>query len=143
MSAKLIHIVVSASLIASAGCATPSGQGAAIGGGGGAIIGGLAGGGTGALIGAGVGALLGYGAGRVVEEQDNQRAAIALEQDRAQYWTNPHTGYTYRVEPTGTFYQGGRECRNFRMIANIEGRPDEVYGVACRGASGAWEVQPT
>jgi surface antigen len=141
MPAKLIHIVVSASLISSAGCATKSGTGTAVGAGAGGIIGGLAGGTTGALIGVVAGGLLGYGVGRAMEEEDKRRMALALEQDRPAYWTNPQTGDSYRVEPTQTFYQGTRECRNFRMLATVDGTPDEVNGLACRNPNGAWEVQ--
>jgi surface antigen len=131
-------IIAALGVSALAGCATPSGQGAALGGGGGAIIGGLAGGGTGALIGAAAGGLLGYGAGRVVEEQDRQRAAIALEQNRQLEWENSR-GNTYRMVPGPTRYYSGRECRDFRMFADIDGRAQEVTGTACRRPDGSWE----
>jgi surface antigen len=131
-------IIAALGLSAATACETPSGQGAAIGGGGGAIIGGLAGGGTGALIGAAAGGLLGYGAGKVVEQRDRERAAIALEQDREYQWRNSE-GNTYRVVPGPTHYYSGRQCRDFRMFADIDGRPQEVRGTACRRPDGSWE----
>lgn len=140
MSSKITALVLSTSLLAGAGCATPSGTGAAAGATGGGLIGGIVGGTSGALIGVGLGALLGYGAGRYVEEQDRRRVAAALEANQPAYWTNPNTGYTYRVEPTGTVMERGRPCRNFRMFAEVDGRPQEVNGTACRTPDGSWEI---
>jgi surface antigen len=37
----------------------------------------------------------------------------------------------------------GRECRDFRLLAEIEGQPDEVTGTACRRPDGTWEAIST
>lgn len=121
-------------------CATKSGTGTAVGAGGGAIIGGALGGSTGALIGAAIGGIGGYAVGRQMEIEDQRRVALALEQNRAMYWENPDTGHEYSVQPTRTVYERGRECREFRMIGDVNGRPDEVYGTACRAPDGSWQM---
>jgi surface antigen len=135
-----ITLVIGGSLIASAGCATKSGTGTAVGAVGGAAVGGLVGGETGALIGAALGGLLGYEAGRAIEEEDRRRVAAALEQDRAMRWQNQHTGRYYEVQPVNTFYQSGRECREFRMVAEVGEDLEEVHGTACRQPGGSWEI---
>ncbi len=127
-------------LIAATACATKSGTGAAVGAGGGALVGAAVGGGTGALVGAALGGIGGYAVGREMELQDRERVARALEANRAARWQNPETGYEYQVQPTRTVYEQGRECREFRMIAEVEARPEEVYGTACRAPDGSWEL---
>lgn len=106
----------------------------------GAIIGGALGGSTGALIGAAIGGIGGYAVGRQMEIEDQRRVALALEQNRAMSWENPDTGHMYRVQPTRTVYERGRECREFRMVGDVEGRPDEFYGTACRAPDGSWQM---
>lgn len=137
MRSNLILVALIGSSLA--GCATPSQTGTAVGAGTGAAIGGIAGGGKGMLFGAAVGGLLGYAGGRAVEEEDRRRAAIALEQNREMQWRNSQ-GAEYRVVPGPTHYYSGRECRDFRMFAEIDGRPQEVTGTACRRPDGSWET---
>lgn len=137
---RLMTAVVGGSLIAATGCATKRETGTVAGAVGGAAVGGLVGGRTGALVGAALGGITGYAAGRAMEEQDERRVAYALEANRPVQWTNPHTGYEYQVEPTRTVLQEGRECRQFRMLAEVDGNPEELYGTACRQPDGAWEV---
>jgi surface antigen len=131
--------LVGASL--SSGCATPSGTGLATGATGGAVVGGIVGGGTGAMAGAILGGALGYGVGRYMEEEDKRRMAYAMEQNQRMQWENQQTGAEYQIAPTGTFYRGNTECRNFRMMAEVDGRPDEITGVACRNPDGTWNMQ--
>lgn len=140
MTTKLMTILLGASLIG--GCATPSGTGTAVGAGGGALIGGVAGGWTGALVGAAVGGLLGYGVGRSVEVENERRWAYAMNSNQPVAWTDPQTGYLYRVQPTGTYYSYGRPCRNFRVIGNLD-QYHEVYGTACQNPDGSWQVVST
>jgi hypothetical protein len=35
---------------------------------------------------------------------------------------------------------GGRECRDFRVLADLEGEADQVEGTACRRPDGRWEM---
>lgn len=133
-------ILVGASLTASA-CQTRRETSTVVGAGAGAVVGGVIGGTGGALVGAALGGMAGYGVGRAMEENDRRRIAYALEQNQPASWTNPDTGYEYRVQPSGTVVQGGRECREFRVIADMgTGQPEEVTGFACRQPDGDWEV---
>lgn len=138
MRSNLITLALGASLLAGA-CATPSQTGTAVGAGTGAAVGGIAGGTGGMLFGAAVGGILGYAGGRAVEEEDRRRAAVAIEQNREMEWRNSQ-GAQYRVVPGRTHYYSGRECRDFRMMAEIDGRPDQVSGTACRRPDGSWET---
>jgi surface antigen len=141
MYSRLITMAIGGSLVVSAGCATKRETGAAVGAVGGGTVGGLIGGSTGALIGVALGGLAGYGVGRAMEEEDRKQVAYALERNQSTSWTNPQTGYHYQVEPTRTVMQDGHQCRQFRVLGEVDGKPEEVYGTACRQPDGAWEVQ--
>ena len=136
---SIIPILCSVSLMA---CATKSETGAVAGAAGGAVVGGLVGGNTGALVGAAIGGLAGYSIGRDMEERDRRQVVYALESDQPVQWQNPDTGYRYEVQPQQTVVQRGRQCREFRMVADVEGQrhPEEVYGTACRQPDGSWEM---
>lgn len=142
MTTKLMSIVLGASLIASAGCATESGTGAAVGAGAGGLIGAVAGGAGWGLFGAAVGGLLGYGVGRSVEANNEQRMAAALAANQPTTWT-PDRGHVYTVEPQPVYYDQGRPCREFRVLAQVDGSPREVEGTACRQPDGRWAVVNT
>jgi surface antigen len=142
MMTKLIAIVFGASLIAGAGCATESGTGAAVGAGAGGIIGTAAGGAGWGIFGAAVGGLLGYGVGHQVEVENERRMAAALEANQPTTWA-PEQGRVYTVQPQPIYYAQGRQCREFRLLAESDGRPRHVYGTACRAPDGRWEVVNT
>jgi surface antigen len=138
-----IVLLVLAVFLASSACATKSQTGAATGAVGGAVVGGLVGGRGGAVIGGLLGGALGYGIGRHMEKEDQRRMAYAIEQNRRMEWENAQ-GNHYVVAPTRTYYgSDGRECRNFRMMAEVDGQPDSVNGVACRGSDGGWDIVDT
>lgn len=142
MTTKLISIVLGASLIASAGCATESGTGAAVGAGAGGLIGAVAGGAGWGLFGAAVGGLLGYGVGRSVEVENERRMAAALAASQPTTWA-PDQGHVYTVEPRPIYYDQGRPCREFRVLAQVDGRPREVHGTACQQPDSRWQVMNT
>jgi surface antigen len=139
---KLISIVLGASLMASAGCATESGTGAAVGAGAGGIIGAATGGPGWGLFGAAVGGLLGYGVGRSVEVENERRMAAALAAGQPTTWASDQ-GHVYTVEPQQLYYNQGRQCRRFRLLAHVDGQPREVYGTACQQPDGQWEAANT
>jgi surface antigen len=139
LGSKLVIVTLGVSLSVT-GCATKSGTGTAVGAGAGATLGYAAGGTTAMLLGAAIGGAFGYAVGRGLEEEDRRRAAIALEQNQVMEWHNPQTGYDYRIEPTDTRYLEGRECRDFRLLAEVGGKPDEITGTACRRPDGSWET---
>lgn len=120
-------------------CATKAGTGTAVGAGVGGLAGHAIGGTTGMLIGGAVGGALGFSVGKSMDDEDRRRAAQALEYNRAMEWENAQ-GEVYRVEPTRTSYIDGRECRNFRMLADVEGRAENITGTACRRPDGTWET---
>ncbi|MFN2310279.1 MAG: RT0821/Lpp0805 family surface protein, partial [Gammaproteobacteria bacterium] len=56
-------------------------------------------------------------------------------------WRNPDTGNQYTVTPTHTYENPTGPCREYSIDAVVGGRPDKVYGTACRQADGSWQVQ--
>jgi surface antigen len=139
MQTNLVAILLGASLMTSA-CATESQTGAASGAVGGGLIGAALGGPRGLILGAALGSLFGYGVGRTIEEQDRREVAYALESDRPMNCQNSETGNYYEIEPTRTVMLQGEPCREFRMSADVDGQPREVYGTACRQLDGSWQI---
>ena len=121
----------------------------------GGLLGAAAGGALGAQVGRGdgrlaataagtvIGFLLGGEIGRTMDRVDQACAAQALERlspNQVATWQGSN-GAVYRVEPTTAFDdRAGRLCREFRRTAIIDGRPEELYGTACRQADGSWRV---
>ena len=121
----------------------------------GAVVGGVVGGVLGSHVGKGkgrtaaiiagtlVGAMIGGSIGRYMDAQDRMRTARALEYNRTgqpSRWRNPDTGATYEVTPTRTYETAEGPCREFTMRAEIGGRPETVYGTACRQPDGSWRM---
>jgi surface antigen len=118
----------------------------------GGVIGGLVGsqfgqgGGQILAIGAGAaaGALIGGAIGKNMDETDRLRMNQALENNnigQPAYWKNSRTGTNYTVVPThNVTVHGNRYCREYRTVANIGGRNQQIYGTACRQPDGAWKV---
>lgn len=141
----MLTIAVLAIGLALASCATKQQTGGVAG----ATLGGAAGygisGGSfiGTLIGAGVGAAIGQEIGRQMDAADRRRFAYALETQPTgdpYRWQNPDTGYRYTVEPQRTYYGPSGPCREYVMIAYVDGRPEEVRGTACRQQDGTWQA---
>lgn len=148
--AKIGALAIAGSMVA-AGCAYPPTQeqsGMVIGG----ILGGLGGtqigkgdGRTAAIIlGTMAGAVIGGAIGRSMDETDQLRAAQTMETVRtgvSSSWENPDTGNTYVVTPTRTYETVEGPCREYTMVATIGGRPEQVYGTACRQPDGSWRME--
>lgn len=124
---------------------------------------------TGAVVGGLIGSRFGHGSGRAaavvggtvvgayignrigahmdkVDRMEMDRALEEMPDGRTKRWTNPNTGYRYEVEPTRTYYQNDpsgykQPCREYRTNAWIDGKRQQVRGVACRGDDGNWRVQ--
>jgi len=140
-ASRVMRTLITGLLITSAltaGCATKSGTGTAVGAGAGGLAGYAIGGTTGLVIGGLLGGALGYSVGHEMDKDDERRAAEALEYNRQMEWRNSH-GTHYRIVPTQTSYREGRECRDYRLLAEVDGQPDEVTGTACRRSDGSWE----
>jgi surface antigen len=141
-----------AATVALTGCATYQGQqeqaGMVIGGVLGGVLGSQVGGGHGrtAAIIAGTlaGAAIGGAIGNSMDEVDRMRTAQTLETVRTgvpAQWRNPDTGNQYTVVPTRTYDTASGPCREYTIDAMIGGRPEKVYGTACRQPDGSWRVQ--
>lgn len=143
--------VALAAAVAMTGCATYQGQqeqaGMVIGGVLGGVLGSQVGGGHGrtAAIIAGTlaGAAIGGAIGNSMDEVDRMKTAQTLESVRTgvpAQWRNPDTGNQYTVVPTRTYDSAGAPCREYTIDAVIGGRPEKVYGTACRQPDGSWQV---
>lgn len=136
-----------------AGCETPPDRqketsGAVIG----AVVGGVlgnqigSGGGrvAGTIIGTIAGGVVGGSIGRNMDDTDRLKAAQALETSPTGApvtWVNPDTRTQYTVVPTRTYQRAQGPCREYTMDSVIGGRPEKVYGTACRQPDGSWRVQ--
>ena len=141
-----------ATLVSLTGCATYQGQqepaGMVIGGILGGVLGSEVGGGRGrtAAIIAGTlaGAAIGGAVGRSMDEVDHMKTAQTLETVRTgvpAQWRNPDTGNSYSVVPTRTYDTSTGPCREYTIDAMIGGRPEKIYGTACRQPDGSWRVE--
>jgi len=138
-------------LLALSGCTTvptQEDQGVIIGAIAGGILGNQIGSGGGravaTMVGAVAGAMIGGNIGRRMDEQDQMKASLALENVRTGVpttWVNPDTGYEYSVTPTNTYDSGTGPCREYTMDATIGGKTEQVYGTACRQPDGSWQAQ--
>jgi len=122
----------------------------------GTISGGVAGGLLGSTVGQGggqmlaiaagtlVGAYLGGAIGKNMDENDRARVNNTLNDNsigQPAYWKNAHSGSTYQVTPTkNVTVRGNRYCREYRTVADIAGKKQEMYGTACRQPDGSWKA---
>lgn len=135
-----------------AGCESPPSQQQS-----GTVIGGVLGGVLGAQVGQGsgrtaatvigtlIGASIGGNVGRSMDETDRLKTAQALEAvptGRSSSWRNPDTGAAYTVTPTRTRQTSDGPCREYTVDATVAGRPERVYGQACRQPDGSWRTVP-
>lgn len=143
-----LALVISVGLVVS-GCATKGQSGAGIGALAGAVVGSQLGPssnrGENAIIGAALGAFLGYAIGNEMDKQDRLRLNDVYEKgpsNRTTSWVNPDSGNQYRVTPKPA-YKGpqDRPCREARVEAVINGKPETVVSTACRAPDGMWELQ--
>jgi len=140
----IIIAVFTLGLFASS-CRTQQETGTLVGAGLGGTAGALIGDEAGAIVGAAVGGVLGNVIGREMDLEDRRRFAYALENTptyRTQTWIDPDQDARYSVTPTRTFYLDDRRgpCREFRMLAEVDGRPQELFGTACRQPDGSWQI---
>lgn len=145
----LVALTASA-MLAAAGCATEPTQqeaGTVVGGVLGGVIGSQVGSGRGrttaTIVGAIAGAAIGSAIGRSMDEADRVRTVQVLETTptgRYSTWTNPDTGNRYTVAPTRTYESRTGPCREYTVDAVVGGRPERVYGTACRQPDGSWRT---
>lgn len=96
------------------------------------------------IVGTMAGSAIGGSIGRSMDEVDRMRTAQSLEVVRtgvSSRWRNPDTGNQYTVTPTRTYEVASGPCREYIIDAVIGGRPEKVYGTACRQPDGSWKIQ--
>jgi len=89
------------------------------------------------------GAYIGGNVGRSMDDVDRLKTNQTLETVRtgvSSSWTNPDSGNQYRVMPTRTYESSTGPCRDYSIDAVIDGRPETVYGTACRQPDGSWRT---
>lgn len=95
------------------------------------------------IAGAIIGFVVGGSIGRSMDERDRACVGQTLEyvdDHKTIHWRNPDTNIDYSVTPTKTYRYGERYCREYTRTATIEGKPQTVYGKACREEDGAWRI---
>lgn len=150
---KLMLLLVTFGLVTACSSSNTQQQNTGVGAVSGAVVGGLAGslvgGGAGrvAAIGAGaiIGALIGGSIGKSMDSSDTVRTYHAMSYNhphKATHWRNIKTGARYTVIPTSGMLtiNGNPNCRDYKTIANMNGKRQEVYGTACRQADGTWQT---
>jgi surface antigen len=145
---KFLLVLTAAAFLAACSTApSKQDQGVLIGAIAGGILGHQVGGGSGQVLatmfGTVAGAMIGGSIGRSMDETDQMKAAMALENVQTGVqtsWVNPDTGYEYVMTPTRTYDSGTGPCREYTMDAIIGGRTEQIYGTACRQPDGSWQV---
>ena len=128
------------------GCETNKQTGQLIGGAAGAAAGTQVGDGSGRTIatigGALIGAFIGGEIGRRMDEKDHEQTNLALENSptgQSTQWVNPDSGYQYNIQPTNTYQTASGPCRDYTLLAVIDGRNETLNGTACRQPDGTWQ----
>jgi len=152
MGKKLLQVIPLCAAVALAACSNYGRQEQA-----GMVIGGALGGLLGAqvdnghhdartaaiIVGTLAGAAIGGSVGRSMDDVDRLKTSQTLETVRtgvSSSWRNPDTGNQYAVTPTRTYETGAGPCREYVINAKIGGKPDQIYGTACRQADGSWKT---
>ncbi|MBU0501453.1 MAG: hypothetical protein KJ558_10180 [Gammaproteobacteria bacterium] len=89
------------------------------------------------------GAYAGGQLGRAMDERDQFRTRLALEQNRSMQptsWSNPDNGNSYTVVPTRTYEGRSGPCRDYTTKAFVGGRSEVIHGTACRSPDGSWRT---
>ena len=95
------------------------------------------------IVGTMAGAAIGGSVGRSMDDVDRLRTSQTLETVRtgvSSAWRNPDSGNQYQVTPTRTYETGSGPCREYVINARIGGKPEQVYGTACRQPDGSWKT---
>lgn len=148
----LLSVVLTTSLAGCAGRISHEDTGAITGAIAGGIIGNQVGGGMGKSLATGagflIGAVIGANIGRHLDESDERRAQLVLEDNKTgerSSWVNPDTQNRVSVTPTRTFKKRsgrhqGRYCREYQTEVIVGGKRHDAYGTACRQPDGSWEI---
>ena len=151
MKQNILTISVISLFLIFSGCASePTKQDA------GMVIGGILGGVLGSQVGHGdgttaaiivgtmIGGAIGGSVGKSMDDVDRLKTNHALDTVRTgvpSQWKNPDSGNTYAVVPTKTYETNSGPCRVYTIDAMIGGKPEKVYGTACRQPDGSWKTK--
>lgn len=151
MKQKILSVAVVSTLLVFSACTTPPTKqdaGMVIGGALGGVLGSQVGHGDGTtaaiIVGTLLGGAIGGAVGKSMDDVDRLKTSHALETVRTgvpSSWQNPDSGNTYTVVPTKTVETSAGPCREYVIDAVIGGKPEKVYGTACRQADGSWKTQ--
>ena len=94
------------------------------------------------------GAGIGNAIGRKLDQLDEEQARIAFRRatqvpvGEVVYWNNTRTGNwgSYKPLREGHSRIYGNYCREFVTQGMVDGRPERLYGTACRAPNGTWEL---
>lgn len=150
MKRVLTAIVALLSCLSLVACSNLSNQdvGTVTGGVAGGLLGSTVGGGSGRILaiaaGTLAGAYIGGSVGKNMDDNDRMRMNAALNNNNVgepAYWHNANTGANYHVVPVrNVSVQGNRYCREYRTVADIGGKKQQMYGTACRQPDGSWKA---
>lgn len=130
----------------------PSGQcnrevmGQVLGGAVGGVVGSQVGDGNGRLIAVAAGTLIGMVIGGEIGKSMDRADRLCLDQALEHapdgspiHWNSDSSQYTVipRTTVQGT---DGKYCREYTMESDVQGRPQQVYGTACRQPDGSWQI---
>lgn len=91
-----------------------------------------------------IGAIVGGNIGQSMDRVDQGCVGQVLEHasdGRRVAWTDPNGGMRYQVTPDRPYQnQQGQYCRRYVTDAVIDGRNQQVAGLACRQPNGAWQL---
>lgn len=123
----------------------------------GSVLGGAAGGIAGSQVGKGdgkivaviggtiIGYLIGGAIGRTMDEVDQNCIGQIMEHaedGQNIIWTNSSRNAAYEVTPATTYKErSGEYCREYTVKAEIGGREQRTYGIACRQPDGSWKIK--
>lgn len=94
-----------------------------------------------------VGGLVGNAIGKRMDEADRE-AAMDAEYRALEYgqsgsstpWRNERSGRYGTVVVEKPYRRGEEHCRRYVHTVYIDGRPETMRGIACRGEGGRWEA---
>ncbi len=100
---------------------------------------------TAAIVAGGIiGAIVGGNIGQSMDRVDQGCVGQVLEHasdGRRVAWTDPNGGARYQITPDRPYQnQQGQYCRKYLTDAVIDGRNQQVSGLACRQPNGAWQM---
>jgi surface antigen len=91
-----------------------------------------------------IGAYLGGSIGKNMDDNDKARMNQALDSNNVgqpAYWNNAKNNASYQVTPVkNVSVSGNKYCREYRTVADIAGKKQQMYGTACRQPDGTWKA---